>query len=210
MKKLTLSLAALCALGLTQAMAQEDAKLDGFYAGAGLSAVTLNYSDVSRDFFSIVDGQDRLGNVTLVAGYDVNEYVGVEGRYTFPLQDEDVIEMDSGWSLFVKPMYKFDGDDGRANGENYFAVYGLLGFGGVSFQGVNQVPGEVDETGFQWGLGLSYTIRRACDQEEYRYEDDWTLFADYTNLGNDMEGLFYEGYGKLDSEALTVGVSYHF
>ena len=187
-----------------------DDEANGFYLGGGMAALSARDHRVSMKFFEITDGQDRLGNFTVHAGYWITEYLAIEGRYSAGFQDDDTIEMDNGWSLFLKPTYKFDDDENRANGENYFAVYGLLGYGNVAFTGVNKLEGDIDNTDFQWGLGLSYTFRAFYGAEDYPYRDTWTIFADYTCLGRDMEGIILDYPRKADLDALTAGIVYHF
>ncbi len=214
MKKVILSLVAASSLGFADGdipvVVVDEIDETGFYLGAAVSAMSSRESSVSMDIFNEKKGQDRLGNIALQAGYIVNDYLAVEGRYGFGITDEDKVEMNSQWSIFLKPMYKFEDDEDRSNGENYFAVYGLLGYGGVELQGVNGVIANVDESGFQWGLGVSYTFREASYHENYKYKDSWTVFADYTNLGNDMNGLYYTGSDKVDADAFTVGLIYKF
>ncbi len=216
MKKIILSLAAVSSLGFAGGdmvplvVVADEIDDTGFYLGAGVSAMSSRESSVSMDIFNEKSGQDRLGNIDLLAGYIVNDYLAVEGRYGFGITDEDQVEMNSQWSLFLKPMYKFENDEDRANGENYFAVYALLGYGGVELKGINGVVADIDETGFQWGLGVSYTFRETSHNENYKYKDSWTVFADYTSLGNDMDGLYYTGLGQVDADAFTVGLIYKF
>lgn len=216
MKKIILSLAAAGTLGFAGGniipVTQVSDEIDetGFYVGAGISAMSTRDASVSMDIFSVKDGQDRLGNVALQAGYIVNNYLAVEGRYGFGITDADKVEMKNQWSLFLKPMYKFENDEERANGENYFAVYGLLGYGGIDLQGTNGVVANVNENGFQWGLGLSYTFRETPSEGTYRYKDGWTVYFDYTSVGSNMSGLYYTGNGKVDADAFTLGVTYKF
>ncbi len=167
-------------------MAEE---LSGFYAGLGLSAVSSRDAAVSMDFFDGKAGQDRLGNVSFLAGYNYNEYIAVEGRYTTTFSDEDLVEMD-GWSLFAKPQYPVSED---------FSVYALLGFGGVTMDGVNGSGVDVDETGFQWGVGLNYLAT-----------ENISVFVDYTSLANDMDGIYWNGALEVDADAITLGVNYLF
>ena len=98
-----------------------------FYLGLGVTAVSTRDAAVSMDIFNVKAGQDRLGNISLLAGYNFNSYIAVEGRYTTTISDEDLVEM-SGWSLFVKPQYPVT---------DTFNVYALLGFGGVTMDPVN-------------------------------------------------------------------------
>jgi opacity protein-like surface antigen len=167
-----------------------------FYVGAGLAALSARGSDVSLNFFSEESGQDRMGNFTLLAGYNFNEYIAVEGRYTGDINNADVVDM-SGWSLFVKPQYPVSED---------FSVYALLGFGGVKLDPTSgsSVNINVDDTGFQWGLGISYDVLENLE-----------IFADYTNLANNMEGVYRDNLAEADlfeadTDALTIGVNYKF
>ena len=54
---------------------------------------------------------------------------------------------------------------------------------------------DIEETGFQWGLGLSYA-----------YTQDIAFFADYTSLMDDQMGIT----DKVSNEAITVGVIYNY
>ena len=182
-----------------------------FYVGGSVAALSMRYSDVNRDFFDITSGQDRLGNFVLHGGYWITEYLAVEGRYSLGFQDEDVIQMDNGWSIFLKPTYKFDDGENRVNGRNYFSIYGLLGYGNVSFSGTNSISGNVDNGDFQWGFGLSYTFRELSEDSQYPYRDNWSIFIDYTVLGSDMEGIFANNANRnTDLDAITVGIAYYF
>lgn len=160
----------------------------GLYAGFGLAAVSTRDAEVSVDWGG-TDRQDRLWNVSILAGYDFNEYIAVEGRYTTSFSHEDRVEM-SGWSLFAKPQYPVS--------EN-FSVYALLGYGGVTLDGINGYIVDVDDTGFQWGLGASYQVM-----------ENASFFVDYTFPANDMDGLYFNGAVKVDVDAFTLGVNYHF
>jgi len=158
-----------------------------FYVGIGLTAVSTRDAAVSVDWGATI-GQDRLGNISLLAGYNFNEYIAAEGRYTTSFTHEDNVEM-SGWSIFVKPQYPVTED---------FSVYALLGVGGVILDGVDGAVVDVDDTEFQWGLGASYMVT-----------DNVSLFADYTWLTG-MEGVFYNGALETDVDEFTIGVNYHF
>ena len=159
-----------------------------FYAGLGLTAVSVRDSDFSVDWGGASRYQDRLGNISLLAGYNFNEYIAAEGRYTFSFSHESSIKM-SGWSLFVKPQYPVSED---------FSVYALLGYGGMDADGVNGFVTDVDDSGFQWGIGAGYMVTESV-----------SLFADYTWLTG-LEGVFYNGAPETDVDQFTVGVNYHF
>ena len=167
-----------------------------FYVGIGLSAVSTRDSHTSLNFFSDKSRQDRTGDITIMAGYEFNPYVAVEGRYMTSVFDEDVLTRDS-WGIYVKPQYPVNDE---------FSIYALLGYGGMTVDGKGSslIPrnrSNVDDTGFQWGLGVSYEVM-----------EDITIFADYVNIANDMGADIFWGslLSDVDSDALTVGVTYNF
>ncbi len=200
MKKIVLSVSALAAMSslvfaggdIVEPVVSESVveELSGFYAGLGIAAVNTRGSEQSIEWFNSVEGQDRLGNVSFLAGYNFNAYIAVEGRYTTSFAHDEHIEMD-GWSLFVKPQYPVN--------EN-FSLYALLGYGGLTLDGEKPLLGvvDVDDSGFQWGIGVDYMMT-----------ENVSLFADYTWLAYDMDGA-YAGENQADVDAFTVGVNYHF
>ena len=196
MKKFVLSMAALVIMS-TFAVAEGDvpsslfAQNDesNFYLGVGITAVSTRDARVSLDFFNVKNGQDRLGNFSLFAGYEFNEYIAFDGRYTTTYTKEDLVEM-SGWSLFVKPQYPI-GED--------FHLYALIGYGAVKLEAVNESTVDVDDSGFQWGIGLTYDLM-----------DNASIFIDYTSLANDMEGMYYNGALEVNVNAINVGAIYKF
>ncbi len=159
-----------------------------FYVGLGLSA--LSTREGSLDFFSVENGQDRTGNISFLAGYEFNTYVAVEGRYSTYIAEEDVLNNDT-WGIYVKPQYPVNED---------FKLYALLGFGGMTVDGVNGADIDVDDTGFQWGLGGSYGVI-----------EDIAVFVDYTSIARDMSTDAWLGtVADVDADAITVGVTYNF
>ncbi len=115
-----------------------------FYVGAG-------YSYMNLDAETEHDGDATL----LLAGYNFNQYIGVEARYA------GLTDCLENAAIYVKPMYPI----GDAK------VYALLGYGETTYDN-----GVVDnsENGFQWGLGANYAVT-----------ENIGLFADYTNLYDD-------------------------
>jgi opacity protein-like surface antigen len=157
----------------------------GFYVGAGYA-----YIDAEA-----TDGYDTANNaLDLRVGYNFNKFVAVEGRYAFGAEDDVDFngyttpyqaEIDT-WGIFVKPQYPV-GDA---------TVYALLGYGNVdgTFDGEN----ELDENGFQWGLGAKYAVTQNVE-----------VFADYINAYNDTVIIEDETLG-LDVYTVTIGVNYKF
>jgi opacity protein-like surface antigen len=206
MKNISLSLLTVMALGTTMGYAGgnispveseivipeeiEYSTVSGFYAGLGASIASTRESSIN--FFDIEDGQDRTGDISLIAGYDINEYIAIEGRYQFSVAEENILDKKS-WGIFVKPQYSITED---------IRVYGLLGYGGLDVSGTNHVGATIaaDDTGFQWGLGASYEV----------YENI-SIFIDYLNIAMDMPSTaFVNSNVDIDSDAFTIGVIYRF
>lgn len=169
---------------------EEQETISGFYLGLGLSATSTHEADL--DFLSITDGQDRTGDLSFTAGYDINEYIAIEGRYMFSIAKENIVDR-SSWGIYVKPQYPIT--------EN-FKVYGLLGIGGVDATGTNHVGQKFDfnDASFQWGLGISYEV----------YEDI-SIYVDYVQIARDVyTTAFVSPNVDVSSDAVTVGISYHF
>ncbi|HHD79550.1 MAG TPA: porin family protein [Epsilonproteobacteria bacterium] len=159
----------------------------GLYLGIGISAV-ITYEDESS-FFDPKVGQDRTGDVTLLAGYDFNPYVSVEGRYMTSFTHDERFERDL-WGIYVKPQYPILDE---------LKVYGLLGYGAYELNGKNNAI-DIDENGFQWGAGVSYEV-----------VDNISIFADYLKISNDVEtNGFFTFPANISSEAVTVGMIYTF
>lgn len=146
----------------------------GRYNGAcGTADPSCEYEDVTY-------------GALLRAGYDFNQYFGLEGRVlgTFlkadPLGGEELRH----FGLFAKPMYPI-GED--------LNIYALLGYGWTQTKaGINLT--EVDDSGFSAGLGLEYDLSDMEDdrEEDTNYErgfdgqadqeNGWGLFVDYQRL----------------------------
>jgi opacity protein-like surface antigen len=178
----------------------------GFYLGLGLSYQRTYALDST--WFGTADTQDETGGLGFIAGYEYNQYVSVEGRFSTSLFEEDYAEV-STYSIFVKPQYPVTEE---------FKVYALLGFGNVNvkasdaggsyFGAPPSIVGNtlMDESGFQWGLGMSYLVT-----EEINVFIDYVAFAsdaevDRTRLYN------YSGaeYTEMSNDAITLGVTYKF
>ena len=142
MKKFNLSLVALLAMSAFATAGGDIAPVEpvvetpmveestsSFYVGLGYS-----YMNIDPDNSSEVDGDA----VLLLAGYNFNQYIGVEGRYS------GLTDCLENTAIYLKPMYPMGG----------ITLYGLLGYGQVDYDhGVS-----LSESGFQWGLGASYEV----------------------------------------------------
>jgi len=180
-----------------------------FYIGAIVS-YQRTYSDKSK-WFGKIDSQDETAALGLVAGYDFNEYIAIEARFAKSVFEEDYADVTT-YSIFVKPQYPITED---------FTIYALLGYGNATVKGTDAGGPEfgfdpnrvgytiMDESGFQWGLGVSYALN-----EEIAVFFDYVSFASDADI--DTTALYwYNGaapypYDALNNDALTLGVTYKF
>jgi opacity protein-like surface antigen len=229
MKKITISVAAIVALSSfgfaggdiapVPVPVPVDESQDYFYGGVALTYHTT-YSIDQSWFDNSVATQDETGGIMGIIGYNYNQYLAVEGRIDASFFDEDYAET-FGWSIFVKPQYQFL-DDEKGYNTDYFTLYGLLGFGGVKVEGTDgNAPAHpadfgktiIDDTTFQWGIGLSYTF---VDEDDADRSGDWSIFVEYVNLLSDgdinsqLYGYDPQYYTELSQETINVGLTYRF
>lgn len=202
MKKILLSLASMYALGSLSYAGGDivpvkepetvlpTVKDSTYYLGLGLGSASVNNDFTSEEISNF--------SVMLQAGYQYNEYVALEGRYTFGFntdydpgitanQESDYEGDLYNWGIYVKPMYPI-GD---------FAIYALLGYGGVTL--TELAGGDAYESGFQWGIGASYALNETV-----------SVFVDYLSLYDD-KGFDYRAEDHdIDADTWTIGVSYKF
>ena len=193
----------------------------GFYLG-GAAIYNRTYGLDSGWFDDSTRTQDETWGLTGIIGYDINEYLAVEGRYTKTMGERDYADV-TIWSIFLKPQYRFQSEDKTVD-DGYFTVYGLIGFGNNNVEGssgdntYSAHPAWIgrdimDETGFQWGVGASYTF---VDIDNGVRKDTWTIFVDYTMTANDADinAPLYNydpnTYNELSTDGVSVGVIYHF
>ena len=161
-----------------------------FYVGIGIGTAAVNDDVTNEEFESTT--------LMLQAGYKFNQYVALEGRYTFGFDTDydpgnttasssDYDGEFSSWGLYVKPMYPI-GD---------FSLYALLGYGGVMLDDL--AGGDAYEDGFQWGLGADYAVN-----------DNFSIFVDYVKLYDDTGFDYRAKNDDVDSDTWTLGVSYRF
>jgi OOP family OmpA-OmpF porin len=142
------------------------------------------------------------------AGYEWNQYIGIEARAlaTFWGADDLGGQELRHIGLFAKPMYPM-GED--------FNIYALLGYGWTkTTTGGNGNLPTVDESGFSAGIGLEYDLSDKDNDREkdtiYErgfdgqadQENGWGLFVDYQRLliKSDVP----------DMDVVSAGVTYDF
>ena len=172
-----------------------------FYVGLGYSYMNLNHS--GYDLFPgatspspVAESDFTADSLLLLAGYNFNQYIGIEGRYTMNIgditYDNGAYEADYNGDLtnmaaYLKLMYPV----GALN------VYGLLGYGETTYE--HSFYGDQSESGFQWGIGANYA-----------FTENIGMFVDYTRMYDDTG--FDTVYTPADVvvDAISVGVTYTF
>jgi len=235
MKKIVLSLVSVMALS-SFAFAEGDIDSavpapvvdEAFWYAGGALIYHRTYSVKNGWFDDSPVTQDETGGLTAIVGYNINEYLAVEGRISGTFFKEDYSES-TNYSIFLKPYYKFIDDERTVEEEEdgFFSVYALLGFGSVKVKAADgnspAHPEDIgktilDESSFQWGLGLSYTFVDRSDNEsiEEIHDGDVTIYIEYVNLISDADiyssvyGYDPKYYNELSQDAISVGVTYRF
>ncbi len=138
------------------------------------------------------------------AGYDFNQYVGIEARGLYSSIQKDIATTEH-YGLYLKPMLPV-----REN----INVYGLIGYGKTKIDCIVSSL-SYDKNAFNWGTGLEYDFSdKASDQEEGTYNRDfdghgeqekgWGMWIDYQNLLRDS------GISNFNSNIVTAGITYDF
>ncbi|SFV52597.1 putative outer membrane protein A [hydrothermal vent metagenome] len=170
----------------------------GFYVGVGYSFLNVERSiDEYGTDNTYYEGTGEFESVMLQAGYKVNQYIGVEGRYWVGLDQQkwstisdNRVQSTGGidaYGLFAKPMYPVTED---------LDVYALIGYGSVNYDISYDYSGTFD--GVAWGFGASY-----------EFSSKVAVFADYTSIYNDTTD---SPMSYLDDtmDFVNVGVGYRF
>ncbi|MBA1421557.1 MAG: porin family protein [Epsilonproteobacteria bacterium] len=160
-----------------------------YYVGVGYSCAQVTGDNPDQEFLA-------MGAISVDVGYQINEFLAVEARYTRSLSDINYKtwntdrDLDgsslSNLGIYLKPQYNFEA----------FGLYGLLGYGQVK---LDNGENTFTENGLQYGLGTTFTVLGT------------NIFLDYRRL---YDG---EGFDTLASEnqdvaanSYTLGVNYLF
>jgi len=178
-----------------------------FYVGVGVI-----WAGISRDCFG-GDGcpdvrlEDSTWGGIIRAGWEYNQYVGVEVRALQATLDSDWGET-THYGIYLKPQYPI--------GEQ-FNIYGLLGYGHTEIvTSCVAINDTFKYDGFSYGIGLEYDLSDDDDDREAGEEYDrpfdghmdqekgWGLWVDYQNLMNN------QGPASFKANIVTFGVTYDF
>jgi len=164
MKKISLSLLAALSIGSTALSADSY----GFYIGGGYAYTTVELS-LSTEWFDLPSFDASTDSILLLAGYDFNDFIGVEGRYYWNVTSGIAYSNDlygllddykaESFAFYLKPQYSFDA----------LSLYALLGFTMNDYTALAQ---SKNDTLFSWGGGA-----------RFRFTESFSAFVDYTDLG---------------------------
>jgi opacity protein-like surface antigen len=181
---------------------------NGFYIGMGYGRTSHEHDLYSVDLGTTNKAYDEnFNSVMIQAGYQINAYIALEGRYWFGFDNDFIVNQRTPvtssidtWAIYVKPMYPIS---------EKFNLYALLGYAGVqhNVNGNPPVPNTVlgdNYNGFSWGLGASYSIT-----------DNISIFADYVDIYDDDKSWIHPigGWEKVSDEKIdmwSIGISYKF
>jgi len=168
------------------------------YLGLGLIA-----AGVSRDCPCDSDRlKDMTYGVLFRAGWDFNQYFGIEARYMRASLEKD-FSTTTHYGLFLKPQYPMTKQSN---------VYGLLGYGHTEIEGCAYANRKLVVNGISYGAGLEYDLGDDEDKGEYDRDFDgqgdqekgWGIFADFQHI------LGSEGIYNTNSNVGAIGMTYDF
>ena len=165
---------------------EETKELTGFYAGLAYSCAQLTTD--TPDETAMGSG------VSASVGYNFNEYLALEARYTTTLGDMAYetwnIDEDRSWDMsnigiYLKPQVNMGS----------FGIYGLVGYGQTTFDNGS----AYSEAGMQYGAGLNVNA-----------SENVQLFVDYRRLydDSDFDGLAIDR--DVAANSWSLGANYNF
>ena len=160
----------------------------GIYAGLGLSISSLA-ANTSPSLLSEKAGNNRMVDLSLVAGYNFNKYLSAESRALISTAYDNDVDFKS-WGLFLKPKYEVYKD---------LNLYSLVGVGKNSAENINDSKLKMSKATLQVGVGANYKLM-----------NNFKVYADYTYLGKDSKGKYNNNPAVMKASAITTGVTYDF
>ena len=160
----------------------------GIYGGLGLSLSSLS-SNGSTSLFSAEKGNNRMIDLAVLAGYNINKYLSAETRALISTAYDNSIDFKS-WGVYLKPQYEVYKD---------VKIYSLIGYGTLDASQTNQEGTKVSSAAAQVGVGADYKLGK-----------NFKLFADYLYMGEDSNALYKNKKTAMKSSAITTGITYDF
>lgn len=169
---------------------------NGFYAGLGIVAT---HYDTNCKTGCRGAGSDITTGIVARAGYDFNQYIGLEARGI-----RTTIGNDGGTvkhaGIFIKPMLPI---------KKTINIYGLVGFAKTTTQGTLQ---RTDAETLAMGAGVELDLSKDVDAKDGRYNREFDGAGDQekgVGLFVDYERMVVKS-GAPDLDALSAGVTYDF
>lgn len=160
----------------------------GIYAGLGLSISSLA-DGISPSIFSQKIGNNRMVDLSVVAGYNFNKYIAAEARGLVSVGYDEGVDF-SNLGLYLKPQYEVYKD---------VTLYSLIGVGKIAAKNINDDKLKVGKTNLQLGVGANYKLK-----------NNFKVFADYRYLGKDVNAKVNNRPSIMKASAITTGVTYDF
>ncbi len=155
----------------------------GVYGGLGLGANSFKAQT------SYSSNKINMLTLSLLAGYNINEYLAAESRASISIANDDSINY-SNLAIYLKPQYDvYEG----------LTLYSLLGFGKMAASSAVTKATDASKTSLQLGFGANYTL-----------PNNFKIFADYTFLGKDGKAKYKNNPASIKSGAFTSGITYDF
>lgn len=190
----TLLIITLLSLTYSHTIVHAQENNSGLYMGLGYGATSsdLSFDKASKTSNKLLNTSSD--SVLLLAGYNVNRYLGVEGRYylnasssTFDYYMANTALQGTykanSLALYAKPQYAL----GLAT------LYGLVGVTFNDYTFNSQLGGNNTDSLFSWGGGAKFNVTQSLG-----------LFIDYTDLGQS------KNLTNSTLNAWNLGVSYTF
>ncbi len=180
-----------------------------FYVGVGAIWAGVSRDCITSDSCPVVRLKDSTWGGIIRAGYDFNEYIGIEARALKANIDSDWAET-THYGIFLKPFMPI-GE--RTN------IYALLGYGHTKIVTDCAIQDTFTHNGFSYGLGIEFDLSdKKDDYASYKntpefnrpfdgqgdQEVGWGLWIDWQNLMHD------EGPNKYRTNIISFGVTYDF
>ena len=160
----------------------------GVYSGLGLSISSMSV-DTSPSLFSQKVGNNRMVDLSVIAGYNFNKYLSAESRALISTAYDNDVDFKS-WGIFLKPKYEVYKD---------LNLYSLVGVGKNLAENINDSKLKMSKASLQVGVGANYKLMK-----------NFKVFADYTYLGKDSKGKYNNKPVTLKASAITTGITYDF
>jgi len=187
-KRYVLLLSFVFAFNLLSANEIKSSFLNNLYFGIGFGDYKVSVANSNEDL--------KKSTTTLIAGYNVNRYVAIEGRYSFSLGNSTLYVLQntkptktkfSNLSIFTKLSYPID----------TFKPYLLIGYGKTKL--TNIVKSNRVEYSIEYGIGANYVLNNNLE-----------LFTEYVRLYNHKGFDGRAKSSKVKISLFSAGIKYNF